>query len=38
MQRRKGEIYLTEYRVQRAARSVNKGFLSDQCQEIEKNN
>ena len=34
-QRRKGKIYLFEWRVQRTARRDKKAFLSDQCKEIE---
>ena len=37
-QRRKGKIYLFEWRVQRTARRDKKAFLSDQCKEIEEKN
>jgi len=37
-QRRKGKIYPTECRVQRIARRDKKGFVSEQCKEIEESN
>ena len=36
-QRRKGKIYLFEYRVPKKPRGDKKAFLSDQCKEIEEN-
>ena len=37
-QRRKGKMYTPECRVPKIARRDKKGFLSDQCKEIEENN
>ena len=37
-QRGKGKIYPIKCRVQRIARRDKKGFLSNQCKEIEENN
>ena len=37
-QRRKGKIYTPEWRIPKIARRDKKGFLSDQCKEIEENN
>ena len=37
-QRRKGKIYLFEYRVPKNSKKNKKAFLSDQCKEIEGNN
>ena len=37
-QRRKGKIYLFEFRVPKVAGREKKTFLSDQCKEIEENN
>ena len=37
-QRRKGKIYPLDVEFQRIARRDKKGFLSDQCKEIEENN
>ena len=38
MQKRKGNIYPSECRDQRTARRDKKGFLRDQCKEIQGNN
>ena len=38
MQRRKGKIYPSEYRVPSISRREKKAFLSEQCKEIEDNN
>ena len=35
-QRRKGKIYLFEYRVPKNSKKNKKAFLSDQCKEIEE--
>ena len=37
-QRRKGKIYLFEYRVPKNSKKNKKAFLSDQCKEIGENN
>ena len=38
MQRRKGKIYPSEYRVPNISRREKKAFLNEQCEEIEENN
>ena len=36
-QRRKGKIYLSEFRVTKNSKESEKAFLNDQCKEIKEN-